>query len=525
MSESETFIFGPFSLSVARREVHCRGHSVQLGSRAFDLLLALVRRQGQLATKHELIAEVWPDTVVDENNLTVQVSALRKALGEDGESSRYLLTIPGRGYRFVSPVERGSSGSGPHIPSVPGPTSAAVLPLPNKPSIAVLPFTNMSGEPEQEYFADGIVEEIITALARFPTLFVIARNSTFTYKGRAVDIKQVGRDLGVRYVLEGSVRKDRNRVRVTGQLVQADTGAHVWAQRYDGDLGDIFALQDEMTTSIVGALVPNLQRAEIERAHNKPPGSLDAYDLYLRALAAFYTWTREGNDQALQLLEQVMALDPTYAAAAILAENCWVTRFGHGWSAVPEAIDQSIRFARLAVQLDPDNADALAILARRTSAINQDYEEALSLAERAVAINPNSAYAWRNSGFAFAFAGRAEQALTYFERALRLNPRDPRAHDTLVGMALALIQLERDAEGITTARKAIQQRPTFAGAWRMLAAGLALAGRLEEARDALRHVLELDPTCTLETMYLRFGHSETARARFYDGLRKAGMPE
>jgi adenylate cyclase len=280
-----------------------------------------------------------------------------------------------------------------------------------------------------------------------------------------------------------------------------------------------------MTASIVGALVPSLQRAEIERARTKPPGSLDTYDLYLRALAAFYTRTREGNDQALQLLERAMALDPAYAAAAILTENCWVTRHVQGWSPVPEAITQSIRFARLAVRLDPDNADAIAILARRTSAINQDYEEAMSLAEQAVAINPNSAYAWRNSGFAYAFAGRAEQALRYFERALRLNPRDPRAHDTLIGMALALIQLERDEEGIATARKAIQQHPTFAGAWRMLAASLALAGRLDEARAALNRVLELDPTCSLGTMFLRFGHSEKARARFYDGLRKAGMPD
>lgn len=280
-----------------------------------------------------------------------------------------------------------------------------------------------------------------------------------------------------------------------------------------------------MTASIVGALVPSLQRAEIDRARSMPPGSLDAYVLYLRALAAFYTWTRVGNDQALQLLEQAMTLEPNYAAAAILAENCWVNRFTQGWSPVPEAITQSTRYARLAVQLDPDNADALAILARRTSAINQDYEEAMSLAERAVAINPNSAYAWRNGGFAFAFSGQAEQALTCFERALRLNPRDPRAHDTWIGMALALIQLERDAEAIAAARKAIQHHPTFAGAWRMLAASLALAGRLDEASAALRRVLELDPTCSLATMYLRFGHSEQARARFYDGLRKAGMPE
>jgi adenylate cyclase len=439
---------------------------------------------------------------------------LRKTLGRE-----YVLTDPGRGYRFVGVVEHLQVGVAPA-----GIASVALLP-PRKPSIAVLPFTNMSGDPEQEYFSDGISEDIITALARFPSLFVIARNSTFTYKGRAVDINQVGIDLGVRYVLEGSVRKADSRVRISGKLAQTGDRAQLWAERYDRNLGDIFALQDEMTANIVGALVPTLQRAEVDRARSRAPESLDAYDLYLRALAAFHAWTREGNDQALQLLDRALALDPKYTAAVILAENCWVHRFGQAWSPVPEAIAESTRLARPAFQLDPDNADALAVLARRTSTINQDYEEATALAARAVEINPNSAFAWRHGGYSFVFAGRSEEALTYFNRALRLDPRDPRAHDCLIGIALALIQLERDADAIATARKAIQLYPNYAAAWRMLTAGLTLTGRLDEAREALRRVLELDPNCTLKTLYLRFGHSETARARFYDGLRQAGMPE
>jgi adenylate cyclase len=399
------------------------------------------------------------------------------------------------------------------------------LPLPNKPSIAVLPFTNMSGDPQQEYFADGIVEDITTALSRFPSLFVIARNSSFTYKGRAVDIKQVGRELGVRYVLEGSVRKAGTRVRITGQLVQAETGAHVWAERYDNELVDIFVLQDEMTTSIVGALVPGMQRAEMDRVSQKPPESLDAYDCYLRAMAAFYTWTKEGNDRALQYLERGLALDPNFVAAVILCENCWGLRYTQGWSPVTEAVAESSRLARLAVQLDPNNAEALAVLSRRTASINHDYDEAMSLAEQAVSINPNSAFAWRHSGWAFLFACCPEQALMHFNRALRLSPRDPRAHDSLSGIALGLIQMERDMEAIAIARRAIQHNPNFASAWRMLAAALALNGQLDEAHAALRRVLALDSTCSLRTMYVRFGHSEKARARFYCGLRKAGMAD
>jgi TolB-like protein/Flp pilus assembly protein TadD len=540
MRESETFIFGPFSLSVDRRELRWRGELVELGSRAFDLLVALARRGGQLATKSELMEEVWPDTVVEENNLKVQISALRKVLLKDPETARSLRTIAGRGYRFLaaSEADRSADPSGRteirtpersslmEVPalSTDGTGAMPLLP-PSKPSIAVLPFTNMSGDPEQEYFADGIVEDIITALARFPSLFVIARNSSFAFKGRPVHIRQVGRELGVRYVLEGSVRKAGNRVRITGQLVQVDTSAHIWADHYDGELQDIFALQDEMTASIVGALLPSLQRAEIERARSKPPENLDAYDRYLRALAAFYTLTREGSDHALRLLDQAIATNPHHVAALLLVENCWAVRAAQGWSPLAEALEKTVHYARLAVEVEPDNADALAILARRTCMISHDYAGAISLAERAVSINPNSAYAWMHSGFAFAFAGEAEQGLLYFQRALRLNPRDPRLHETLAGVALVSIQLGRDAEAIATARKAIQLRPRSSAAWRMLTAALALNGRLDEARAALRRVLELDPTCSLRTILLRFGHSEKGRARFFDGLRRAGMPE
>lgn len=518
--QGEIFIFGPFQLSVSSREILCRGVPVQLGTRAFDLLLAPVRRHGQLATKDVLMAEVWPGSVVGEDNLKAQISSIRKVLGGEPGCSGYLRSVPGRGYRFLAPVEIRSDTAAVNV--------LTSLSLPDRPSIAVLPFTNMSVDPEQEYFADGIAEDVITALARFPSLFVIARNSSFTYKGRAVDIRQVGHELGVRYVLEGSVRKVGNRVRITGQLIETETGSHVWADRYENDLVDIFSLQDEMTASIVGALVPGLQRAEIERARLKPPDSLGAYDYYLRALAAYHAWTKQGNDQALALLDKALQLDPNFVAAVILAENCWGLRYTRGWSPVKEAVEQSTRLARLAVQLNPDNPDALAVLGRRTASINHDYAGAMLLAEQAVAGNPNSSFAWRHAAWAFAFCGKPEKALAYFERALRLSPREARTHDLAGpnnGIALALIQMGRDREAVAAARASIQQSPDSAGGWRMLTSALALLGKLDEARDALLRVLELDPTCSLETIYLRFGHSEEARARFYEGLRKAGMPD
>ena len=244
-----------------------------------------------------------------------------------------------------------------------------------------------------------------------------------------------------------------------------------------------------------------------------------------KELATFYLWTKEGNDRAIDLVDRALKLEPNFVPAIILAENCWALRHTNGWSPLADAREKSAHYARLAVQLDPDNAEALAILSRRTSFINQAHEEAMTLAERAVAINPNSAFAWRNSGFAFAFGGVPDKALAHFERAMRLHPRDPRAHDILHGMALALIQLERDTEAIAVARKAVQQSPTFAAAWRSLTAALALTGQVDEARRALVQALKLNSTCTISSMNLRVGHSERARSRLFEGWRIAGMPE
>src|SRR5215470_16841535 len=297
----QQFGFRPFLLDPDRRVLLREGEPVAGGFRGVLLLGALLRRPGEVLTKAELIDAGWPDATVEESNLSVQVAMLRKALGQSPEGGEWIATIPRVGYRFLgrpNPVERADHG---HSNVDEGLPSPSLYKLSDKPSIAVLPFANMSGDPEQDYFVDGIAEDITTALSRFGWLFVIARSSSFTFKGRIADVKEIGRELGVRYVLEGSARRALRRVRITAQLIDASTGAHLWADRFDGALEDIFDLQDQVSTRVVGAIGPKLEQAEIERAKRKPTENLDAYDVYLRGMASVHRWTRESNDEALRL--------------------------------------------------------------------------------------------------------------------------------------------------------------------------------------------------------------------------------
>src|SRR5262249_22202395 len=301
------------------------------------------------------------------------------------------------------------------------------LPLPDKPSIAVLPFQNMSGDPAQEYFADGIAEEITTALSRFRQLFVIARNSSFAYKGHAVDVKQVGRDLGVRYVLEGSVRKAGNRVRITGQLVDALTGAHLWADRFDGGLEDIFELQDSVTASVVGAIAPKIEQAEIERAKRKPTEKLDAYDYYLRGIPLFFGMTREINDAALRLFNKAIELDPDFALAYALAAFCYVFRKLNHWMTNPQQeVAEAARLARRAVELGRDDAEALPLAGLVLAYVVGDLDDGAAFVDRALGLNPNLAEAWGTSGWMKTCFGEHNTAIEHAARAMRLSPLDPR---------------------------------------------------------------------------------------------------
>jgi TolB-like protein len=401
------------------------------------------------------------------------------------------------------------------------------LPLPDKPSIAVLPFQNMSGDPEQEYFADGIVEEIITALSRFRQLFVIARNSTFTYKGRAVDVKQVGRELGVRYVLEGSVRKAANRVRITGQLVDALTGAHLWADRFDGALGDIFELQDNVTASVVGAIAPKLQEAEIERANRKPTESLDAYDYFLRGMARMHQFSRDANAEALRLFYQAINLDHDFASAYGMAAWCYVQRRDSGWvTNRRQEIAETARLARRAAELGRNDAVALGTGGIALTFVVGELDEGATMIERALELNPNLATTWLFSGWQRISLGEPDVAIEHLARAIRLSPFDPLTFLVHDGLAHAHFFAGRYEDALSWGQKAIQGRPNWRAGMRILAAAAALGGRLKEAQQAMARVRENDPTWRLSHVRkIRSLSRPEDLAKLEEGLRKAGLPE
>src|SRR5258707_104553 len=381
------------------------------------------------------------------------------------------------------------------VPAVPNRLPVCdALAVPDKPSIAILPFTNLSSDPEQDYFADGMVEDIITALSRFKALFVIARNSSFTYKGRAVDVKQVGRELGVRYVLEGSVRKAANRVRITGQLVDTATGAHLWADRFDGGLGDIFDLQDQVTESVVGAIAPVVEKAEIERARRKPTESLDAYALYLRGLAAYYQFgNRQANEEALRLFNSAIALDPDFASAYGRAASCYVWAKVNGWfSVTPSEIAEVTRLAQRAVELGKDDALALVDSGWALAFVVRDLGVAAGLIDRALVLNSNLAEAWHFGGWVKNWLGKPQPAIERFARAMRLSPLDPYAIAMRSGTAHAHFFLGHYDEAVSWAAMALQDSPDFQPGLRIAAASNAMAGRPEQAHKAVARLRPLN---------------------------------
>jgi len=407
------------------------------------------------------------------------------------------------------------------------PASAkALLPLPDKPSIAVLPFQNMTGDAEQDYFVDGVVEEIITAISRLPWLFVIARNSSFTYKGRAVDVKQVARELGVRYVLEGSVRKGGNKVRITGQLIDAASGAHIWADRFDGALDDIFELQDQVASGVVGAIEPKLRSAEIERAIRKPTENLGAYDLYLRALAQFWKWTPDGWSEAVDLLRRALDIDPSYATAAGLFAWCRVVEQTRRLVSAQER-DEASRFARLAVEKGNEDPDALWMGGWGMLMLAGEHAAGMSAMERSLALNPNSALASCFFGWAQSYRHQSQRAIEALERARRLSPLDPQPWVFYGGLAHAHFAAGRWGEAIEWADRALHAQPRMTAVVGVKAAACSHLGRVEEARACVSRYLELRPGSTIGNVggYVRTAVSPEFRAAYTDGLRKAGMPE
>jgi TolB-like protein/DNA-binding SARP family transcriptional activator/Flp pilus assembly protein TadD len=409
-------------------------------------------------------------------------------------------------------------------PPKPGGTG---LSLPSKPSIAVLPFENLSGDSEQEYFADGMVEEIITALSRIPRLFVIARNSSFTYKGRAVDVKQVGRDLGVRYVLEGSVRKSGNRVRITGQLVDASMGVHLWADRFDGELTDIFDLQDRVTASVVGAIAPKLEQAEIERAKRKPTESLDAYDYFLRGMSCVHRWTREANAEALQHFAQAIRLDPEFAAAYGMAARCYSQGKVSRWLTDPARdTAEAERLSRRAAELGADDPVALHTAGMALAYVVGDLDGGAALVDRSVALNPNLAWGWLFSAWVRVWMGQTEMALEHVARAMRLSPHDPQFHNMQAAAGAAHFFAGRHAEAASWIETAARAQPNHIIAASIVAGNRVMTGQLDEARAAMARLRQLDPSLRVsnlrELIPLR---RPEALAMFADVLRKAGLPE
>ncbi|MBI3498966.1 MAG: tetratricopeptide repeat protein [Proteobacteria bacterium] len=401
------------------------------------------------------------------------------------------------------------------------------MPLPDKPSVAVLAFDNLSGDHEQEYFADGIVEDIIAALARFRWLFIIARNSSFTYKGKSVDVKQIGRDLGVRYVVEGSLRKAGNKVRISAQLIDTTTGAHVWSDRFEGALEDIFELQDRVVASIVGTIQPELRQAEIERVRRKPTESLDAYDFYLRGLSSFQGRNRESMDDALTLFKRAAELDPEFAAAHGMAAYCLALRRSYGWSASVVAEDQEIR-GLVAQATDTGRNDPVALYAAgwALAFIFHDLEGGAALIDRALNLNSNDAVAWGISAMTLAWRGKPELALEHAARSIRLSPRDPLNFLGHTAMALSHIYVGQYEDAVACIEKCIRDYPEAPATLRIGAVAYANLGYLDKARALAARLLALNPDYTLSKHRALFFFQRPQDAeRMLQGLRLAGIPE
>jgi adenylate cyclase len=404
------------------------------------------------------------------------------------------------------------------------PPDASALPLPDRPSLAVLPFENLSGDPDQGYFADGMVEDIIAGLSRIKWLFVVARNSSFTYKGKAVDAKRVGRELGVRYLLQGSLRKGGSRVRISAQMIEAETGGHLWAERYDRSLDDIFALQDEITLSVVGAIEPSLRRVEVERVKRMRPDSLDAYDLVLQSQPDVYSGMPERVTKALVLLERALALDPTYALAHAFAAMCHHCLFLRG-GLHEESRAASMRYAQAAIEHGQDDALALTFAAFSIGMDGHDHAAAFAAFEAALAVSPSSAITYILGSVVFAWTGEAERAIEWGERAMRLSPFDPWAFAAFHSLTLGHFHCGRYEEAANAAHKAVQSNPGHSISYMLLAAPLAKLGRLDEAKAAAARVLELQPAFRYSRQFSGVDCAPALAASLSEALRVTGLPE
>ena len=524
------YTFEDFSLDTDRQELLRGKDRIAIEPQVFDLLHYLVRNRDRVVSKDDLIAAVWKGRIISESTLTSRITAVRHAIADRAEDQRLLRTIARKGLRFIGEVQEEKSPAAvvtaAQMPSEKQADPARSLALPDGPSIAVLPFNNLSGDPEQEYFADGIVEDIITALSRIKWFFVIARNSSFTYKGRNVDVKLIARELGVRYVLEGSVRKVGNRVRITGQLIDGSNAVHIWADTFDGTLDQVFDFQDQVTSGVVGVIAPKIEKAEIERAMRKPTGSLDAYDYYLHGLASLYQDTKEANDEALRLFGKAIELDRNFATAYGMSALCYVSRQWKHWMLEPQKeVSEAARLVDRAAELGRDDAMALSAAGMAAGLVVRDLDRAVVLLDRSLLLNPNLAISWVRSAWVRIFLGQFDLAIEHASRAIRLSPLDP----FLVGMqsaiAFAYFCAGRYDQSAAWAEKAVKEQPTFAAALRVLAASSASLGRMKEATEALVRLKETKgPAHISELRHLPFRDPKYL-AKYAEALRKAGFPK
>lgn len=524
------YFFEDFALDTDRRELLRGFDLVPTAPQVFDLLDYLIRNRERVVSKDDLVSAIWKGRSVSDMALTTRLNAVRSAVGDTGDAQRLIKTFPRKGVRFVGAVREAPrpDGTSPDAATTALPLPLALpLALPDKPSIAVLPFQNLSGDLEQDYFCDGMAEDIITGLSRAKSLFVISRHSSFTYKGKAIDIRQVGRELGVRYVLEGSIRKSADRIRVAAQLSDSSSGQNIWANSFDDKLDDIFDLQDRLTSAVIGQISPQLERAEIMRAQRKPTESLQAYDYYLRAAANLYRFSREGCLEALRLTEIANELDPKFAGAYALGTICYVQARALGWhiKTWSEEIAEAERLARCALTLDKDDPSVLAFSGHALALVVGLVEEGAAHLSRAITIDPNLAVAriWR--GWVHLYVGEIDAGIAQFHVALRLSPLDPRMFVVQNGLAYAHFLAGRDEEALMWATKAVQQQD-YVSAQRIMMACLAMSGRIAEARVIFARLDKIGAIPRISVIKARSAFRRPADIeRLTQAFRMVGFPE
>ncbi|MBR0694791.1 winged helix-turn-helix domain-containing tetratricopeptide repeat protein [Bradyrhizobium lablabi] len=518
------FSFDNHHLDTDLRELRRNGDLVAMQPQVFDLLVHLVQNRDRVVSRDDLITLVWGGRIVSDSTVDSRINAARAAIGDTGKEQRLIRTIPRKGVRFVGtidePTEDRRHTSAVLVNSEPPRPS---LVLPDRPAIAVLPFDNISGDPGQEYFSDGISEDIITALSKLRWFFVIARNSSFTYKGKPVLMKQVATELGVRYVLEGSVRKNRDRVRITAQLNDTASGGHIWAEQYDREIVDVFAVQDEIADAIVATIEPQIYAAENFRSRRKPPSSVDAWDLTMRALSHHWRVTRPDNILAQALLEKAIAIDPDYCQALSLLATNHMFSAHLGWSDIRTVAPVAERAALAAITADNEDAWAHTALGSVYFSTRR-LDKSLSEFEQALQLNPNFSLAQGYYGLALSYIGRWQDAYDATQRAIRLSPRDP-SSAIYYGVAAYAQYVGRNyAEAITLAREAIRQRGDLSGAYRVLTVAAAMTGQIDTAKAALDQLRRIQPNISLAWIATQLPWKlDSDREHYLEGFRRAGL--